>query len=156
MSAPDRIIHRNRVAFLKHFFTSQFVGFLAVGGSAALLNWSARILLGLWLGFSAAIMAAYAISMAFAFCLNSLFVFRHSARPRRKQARDFILINLAFFPLVWAASIGLDHALRYLGMRHATEAVAHAGAIGLPMMATFLLYKFFAFKEGEYGRPTTL
>lgn len=156
MSPPDRTDNHHHLAFLKHFFTRQFLGFLAVGGSAALLNWSARILLSLWLGFSTAILAAYAISTTFAFCLNSIFVFRHSARPRRKQARDFILINLAFFPLVWAASIGLDHALRYLGMRHATEAVAHAGAIGLPMMFTFLLYKFFAFREGEYVEPTAL
>jgi putative flippase GtrA len=103
--------------------------------------------------FSAALLAAYAISMTFAFCLNSLFVFRDSTRPRPKQARDFIMINIAFFPLVWAASIGLDHALRELGMRHATQAVAHAAAIGLPAMVTFLLYKFYAFREGIYGRP---
>jgi putative flippase GtrA len=128
------------------------MGFLTAGGSAALLQWSSRLLLSLWLEFSAAILAAYAISMPFAFCSNSLFVFRHAARPRQKQARDFMMINIAFFPLVCGASIGLDHALRNIGMRHATEAVAHASAIGLPMMVTFLLYKFFVFKEGVYGR----
>ncbi len=138
---------------LKHFLTRQFVAFLAVGSSAALLQWSSRMLLSRWLQFSAAILVAYAMSMTFAFCLNSLFVFRRSTRPRQKQARDFIAINLAFFPLVWAASIGLEHALHDLGMRHATEAVAHGCAIGLPTMVTFLLYKFSAFKEGQYGRP---
>ncbi len=138
---------------LKHFLTRQFLAFLAVGASAALLQWSSRIVLSHWLAFSAAIVPAYAMSMTFAFCLNSLFVFRQSTRPRQKQARDFIMINLAFFPVVWVAAIGFEHALRDLGMRHATEAVAHACAIGLPTMITFLLYKFSAFKEGEYGRP---
>ena len=138
---------------LKLFYTRQFLEFLAVGGSAALLQWSARMLLSHWLEFSAALLVAYAISLTFAFCLNSLFVFRHSTRPRQKQARDFIMINIAFFPLVWAASIGFDHALRTLGMQYGSQALGHACAIGLPTMMTFLLYKLFAFKEGAYGRP---
>ena len=31
------------------------------------------------------------------------------------------------------------------------EEIAHAIAITLPVMATFLLYKFFAFREKYYG-----
>jgi putative flippase GtrA len=130
-----------------HFLTRQFLGFVAVGGTAALLHWLARIALSHWLPFSLAVVMAYAVGMLVAFLLNSFFVFQRSTRPRRRQARDFIIINLASFPVVWLASIMLERALRMFGMVHYTEALAHAIAISLPMLATFLIYKFYAFKD---------
>lgn len=130
-----------------HFFTRQFLGFVAVGGTAALLHWLARIALSHWLPFALAVALAYAVGMLVAFLLNSFFVFQRSTRPRALQARDFVLINLASFPVVWLASIGLERGLRMLGMIDYTEALAHAVAISLPMLATFLIYKFHAFKD---------
>jgi putative flippase GtrA len=132
---------------IRHFFTRQFLGFVAVGGTAALLHWLARIALSQWLPFSMAVVVAYIVGMLVAFLLNSFFVFQQSTRPRAKQARDFVVINLASFPLVWLASMGLAHMLRALGHVHYTEALAHAIAISLPMLATFLIYKFYAFKD---------
>lgn len=132
---------------IRHFFTRQFLGFVAVGGTAALLHWLARIALSQWLPFSTAVVLAYAIGMLVAFLLNSFFVFRRSARPRARQARDFVIINLLSFPVVWLAAITLERGLRSLGMMHYTEALAHAIAISLPMLATFLIYKFYAFKD---------
>jgi putative flippase GtrA len=85
--------------------------------------------------------------MLVAFLLNSFFVFRNSTRPRARQVLDFVAINLVSFPVVWLASIELERALRTLGMVHYTEALAHAVAISLPMLATFLVYKFYAFKD---------
>jgi putative flippase GtrA len=132
---------------IAHFFTRQFVGFVAAGGTAALLHWLARIALSHWLPFSMAVAVAYVFGMAVAFGLNSFFVFKRSTRPRARQALDFAIINLASFPVVWLASIGLEHALRTMGMVRYTEALAHAIAISLPMLATFLVYKFYAFKD---------
>jgi putative flippase GtrA len=132
---------------IRHFFSRQFLGFVAVGGTAALLHWLARIALSQWLPFSLAVAMAYAVGMLVAFLLNSVFVFHRSTRPRSLQARDFVVINLASFPIVWAAAIGFEHALRALGLLHYTEALAHAIAISLPMLATFLIYKFHAFKD---------
>ena len=60
---------------IKLFVSKQFLGFLAVGGLAALLHWLARLLLSVWLPFSWAVIIAYAIGMAVAFLLNSIFVF---------------------------------------------------------------------------------
>jgi putative flippase GtrA len=130
-----------------HFFSRQFLGFVAVGGTAALLHWLARIGLSLWLPFPVAVALAYLVGMLVAFLLNTFFVFPRSTRPRTRQALDFVVINLASFPVVWVASIQLDKVLRAFGMTHYTEALAHAVAIALPMLATFLIYKFYAFKE---------
>lgn len=137
---------------IKHFFTKQFLGFLAVGGIAAFLHWLSRILLSNWLDFPVAVAAAYAVGMIVAFALNSFFVFPNSEKPRHKQARDFVIVNLSFFPLVWIASITIDQVLQGLGMMRHTQALAHAIAVALPMLATFLIYKFFAFKDASYGR----
>lgn len=137
---------------IKHFFTLQFLGFLAVGGVAALLHWLSRIVLSNWFSFSWAVVLAYAVGMVIAFTLNSLFVFPGSKKPKIKQARDFIVTNLCFFPAVWTIAIVINDALQSFGILRYSEAIAHGIAVGLPMFATFLIYKFIAFKDATYGR----
>lgn len=132
---------------IRHFLTWQFVGFLAVGGLAALLHWLARIGFSQWLPFALAVTCAYGVGMAVAFVLNGLFVFPNSERARHLQVRDFVLVNLAFFPVVWLAAVKINECLLALGFTWHHEALAHALAIPLPMLATFLIYKFFAFRE---------
>jgi putative flippase GtrA len=135
---------------IKYFFTKQFLGFLAVGGGAAFLHWLARLLLSVWLPFSWAVIVAYGIGMLVAFLLNSFFVFPKSKRSKVLQARDFVLVNLSFLPLVWLASMQVNSWLKTLGMMQHSEELAHAIAIAIPMLATFLIYKFFTFKEKGY------
>ena len=137
---------------IKHFFTRQFLGFLAVGGTAALLHWLSRVLLSVWLPFSWAVVIAYGIGMLVAFLLNSFFIFPKSIKARHIQARNFVMVNLSFFPVVWFASVHINNWLKSLGMASHSEELAHAMAIPLPMLATFLLYKFYAFKEQAYER----
>ena len=96
---------------LKHFLSRQFAGFLLVGVTAALLHWLARILLSLLMPFAWAVALAYGVGMAAAFLLNSFYVFPASDKPVEKQARDFIVINTAFFPVVWVVSIQLNRLL---------------------------------------------
>ena len=79
---------------ISHFFTKQFLGFLLVGGVAALLHWLSRIMLSNWMSFSSAVVIAYLFGMLTAFILNSFFVFPKSDKPKIKQARDFIFTNL--------------------------------------------------------------
>jgi putative flippase GtrA len=135
---------------IKYFFTKQFLGFLAVGGGAAFLHWLVRFLLSVWLPFSLAVIIAYGIGMLVAFLLNSFFVFPKSKRSKLLQARDFVLVNLSFLPLVWLAAIYVNNWLKTLGMIRHSEELAHAIAIAIPMLATFLIYKFFTFKEKSY------
>ncbi len=136
---------------LRHFVSRQFAGFLFAGGCAALLHWLARIALSLFMPYSWAVVFAYGVGMGVAFLLNSYFVFPASDKPVPKQARDFLVINVAFFPVVWAASMQLNRFLIDAGVDRYTEEIAHALAISIPVLATFLLYKFFAFREKYYG-----
>jgi len=136
---------------LRHFVSRQFAGFLLVGGFAALLHWLARILLSLLMPYSWAVALAYGVGMGTAFILNSYYVFPASDKPVDKQARDFVMINAAFFPVVWIVSIQLNGFLISQGMDRYTEEVAHALAISLPVLGTFLLYKFIAFRENYHG-----
>lgn len=134
-----------------HFLTRQFLGFVAVGGLAAFLHWLARIILSRWLPFAAAIVLAYLVGMAVAFALNRRFVFPRSDRPLQMQARDFVLVNLAFLPVVLAATILLESLFRSWGLAF-SKAFAHGIAVAIPTLATFLIYKFFAFRETMHGR----
>lgn len=134
---------------IKYFLTRQFLKFLAVGGTAAVLNWTTRLILSIWLSFSWAVILAYAFGMAFAFLLNSFFVFPKSKKLRHRQARDFVIVNLSFTPIVWLAAVQIDAMLRDFGMTLYSEELAHALAISLPVLASFLMYKFFAFDEAK-------
>ena len=136
---------------LGHFFTKQFLMFLIVGGGAAVLHWLVRIYLSLWLPFSSAVIIAYGIGMLVAFILNSLFVFPHSIKDKWQQARDFILVNLLFLPLVWLSSMYIKLCFLSFGVNNQAESLAHAIAIALPALGTFLFYKLVAFKEKAYG-----
>ncbi len=136
---------------LRHFLSRQFAGFLAVGGLAALLHWLSRVLLSALMPYSAAVALAYVVGMSVAFVLNSYYVFPTSDKPVARQARDFVAINLAFFPVVWVIAMGLNQFLPRIGIVQYAEEVAHALAISLPVLATFLLYKFYAFREKYYG-----
>jgi len=138
---------------VRHFFTRQFIKFLFVGATAAALHWLARYILDIWMSFSLAVALAYGVGMAVAFILNAIYVFPSSDKPRATQARDFILVNLAFFPVVWALSVLIEKTLRSFGLITYADDIAHAMAIPIPMLATFLIYKFFAFKETHKG-PT--
>ena len=136
---------------LRHFLSRPFVGFLLVGATAALLHWLARFALSAVLPYGWAVLLAYGVGMAIAFTLNSYYVFPASDKPVARQARDFIVINLAFMPVVWAAAMALNALLPRVGVVRYSEGVAHALAICLPVLATFLLYKFYAFREKYYG-----
>ena len=90
-------------------------------------------------------------NVVFLMCSNySFFVFPKSEKARHAQARDFVWINLSFFPVVWFFSLQINSWLKTIGMVSHSEELAHAIAIPLPMFATFLIYKFFAFKESNY------
>lgn len=134
-----------------HFLTRQFVLFLVVGGLAAFLHWLARIALSQWFNFSVAVVLAYSVGMAIAFSLNAVLVFPKSDKPRHLQARDFVLVNLAFLPVVWGASLLIEKPLTTWGLAY-PQAIAHGIAVALPAMLTFLIYKFFAFKERNNER----
>ena len=131
---------------IRHFLTPQFVVFLVVGSTAALLNWLSRIVFSIWVSYSTAVIIAYLLAMTCAFILNRIFVFPKSTRPVGRQARDFAITNIAFFPVVWLSSLLLVELIPYVVLTPYTEEIAHGIAIAIPMFATFLIYKFIAFR----------
>lgn len=134
---------------LRSLWSAQFVLFLAVGGTAAAVNWCARWGLSHWIGFGWAVVLAYLVGMAVAFAMNRRWVFPRSTRPVARQARDFTLVNLLSLTLVWLASLGFEAGLRALGMVHGTRELAHGVAVGLPALLSFHLYRLVAFREAD-------
>lgn len=131
---------------INHFLNTQFLAFLAVGSLAAAIHWLCRYFLSYWISFEYAVAIAYVFGIASAFILNKIYVFPNTNRSVNKQMRDFVLTNVAFFPVVWVMSILLVSVLSSAGVTMYTEGIAHGVAISIPMMATFLIYKFIAFK----------
>lgn len=134
---------------IRHFFSAQFLLFVMVGATAAVLHWLARYLLSYWLSFPVAVALAYCVGLGVAFELNRRFVFPASSRAAVHQGRDFLLVNLAFFPVVWGASLWIRDLLLSRGFDTYVEGVAHGIAIAIPVFVTFLIYKFFTFGEAR-------
>lgn len=132
---------------IKHFYSEQFLLFTLVGLIAALLHWLSRMVFSYWFDFSIAVGLAYFVGMLVAFILNRLYVFPKSVKPLYKQIYVFTITNLVFFPIVWISTIEIHKVLVINKFLFYTEAIAHAIAISLPMLITFLIYKMLAFKE---------
>ena len=130
---------------IKLFFTYQFLKFITVGLTAAILHWVARYLLNTVFSFSVSIVLAYCFGMFVAFILNRLFVFPDSKAPFRLQANRFILINASMFPIVWSFSVITNNILLDLDVPY-SQSIAHGLAVLLPSGITFLAYKLFSFK----------
>lgn len=120
--------------------------FLGVGGTAAAVNWLARWVFRHWTDYSMAVTLAYGCGLVTGFLLSRRFVFPGGARPVRTQAQEFVAINLAWFPVVWAASLVLASLLERVGMGSWSEGLAHGIATGLPAGGSFLIYKLHTFR----------
>lgn len=131
---------------IKHFLTKQFLKFLLVGGTAAGVNFLARIAINLWTSFFSAVVLAYFVGMTCAFILNRIFVFPESTRSLKLQIRDFCLTNFVAFWLVLGTSLGLKQIFENVGMNFYPAEVSHLIAVAVPTVVSFLIYKLFAFK----------
>lgn len=134
---------------IRHFLSVQFLTFLGVGITAALANWCTRYALSEALNYSLSVVLAYCVGISVAFLLNRRFVFPGSPRPIAVQAREFLLVNAAFMPVVWASAVALRYLLRYAGYDSIADGLAHAISLAVPAFATFLIYKFFTFARPE-------
>ncbi len=133
---------------IRHFLTKEFLRFLAVGSSAAIINWITRITISTWVPFSIAIILSYFLGMCYAFILNKIFVFPGSNRETKKQIRDFLITNAISLPIVWSLSLTLKSLLENeLGFYIYSEEIAHLLALSAPMLMSFSIYKFIAFSH---------
>lgn len=133
----------------RNFLTKQFLLFLGVGGTSAFVNWLSYFIFDLWFSFNIAISSAYFLGMACAFLLNSIFVFPNATQPLPHQIKVFVITNLSFFPVVWISTQAFNSFLVYWGVSKYSHAIAYGLALSIPMLVTFLIYKFIAFKDTD-------
>ena len=115
----------------------RFVRFLALGGLAAGVNWLSRFAWEPLLGFSAAVVAAYATGMLVAFLLFRAFVFPASPTPIARQVKFFVLVNLLGVAQVWLFANGLARILH--------PALAHAIGIAVPTLTSWFGHRALTF-----------
>ncbi len=132
------------------FFSRQFIAFLLAGGTAALVNFSSRIVIDIWLSYSTAIILAYGMGMVTAFLLYRFVVFRGSQRKVHHSVGYFCLVNLAALAQTWAISIALaGYLLPAVGVRWFVPEIAHFFGMAAPALTSFLGHKYLSFKNNE-------
>lgn len=106
--------------------------FVFCGGGAALVNWLARMAISPLVGFSAAVIIAYAIGILAGFVLYRSIVWPASERQWQQQVLPFIAVNLAGAAVVLIAALALVQVGSMLvGRSSLVEALAHGLAIAI-------------------------
>ena len=129
------------------YATSQFIRFLAVGGTALVVHWLSRFVFNWFVDYGWAIVLAYGLSMSVAYALNRIYVFPRSRRSYRFEVTAFFLVNIAAFPFVWVIAYVLGEwvLVRYLPAEP-SRAVAHGFAVTTPVFVNFALHKLVTFR----------
>ena len=118
---------------------SAVLRFLVCGGTAAAINWLARIALSAVMPFEPAVLVAYAIGMTAGFILYRTLVWPGGTVGWRAQVPAFLAVNAAGAVVVLAAAVGLEAAGAALaGPSPIVEAVAHGLASGIGAGATYV------------------
>lgn len=132
---------------IRQFLSRQFLIFLLTGGTAAVVNFSSRILYSVWLDFSSAVILAYISGMITAFVLAKLFVFKESQQTLQRSAVFFILVNLVAILQTWVISMGLAYyLLPLLGFSVFVPEIAHATGVIVPVFTSYLGHKRWSFQ----------
>ena len=132
---------------LSQFKSRQFVAFLVAGGLAAVANFGSRIVYSPWLGFSWAIVMAYATGMVTAFVLTRFFVFKQSQQPLKHSAFWFVLVNGVAVLQTWAISmLMLNYLLPAMGVEEFTHEIAHAAGVIVPVFTSYIGHKRLSFR----------
>lgn len=132
---------------IRSFASRQFVLFLMTGGTAAVVNFTSRILYNYWLDYSGSIIAAYLTGMVTAFVLARVFVFTKSSQELRRSALIFTLVNLVAVAQTWAISMALAHfVLPSAGVTRFAPEIAHAAGVVFPVFTSYLGHKHWSFR----------
>jgi putative flippase GtrA len=132
---------------IKQFMSRQFLMFLVTGGTAALVNFSSRIVYSNWLDFSSAVILAYITGMITAFTLAKIFVFKDSQNSIHHSAAYFVLVNMVAIVQTWAISIGLAYyLLPSLGVTFFVQEIAHAAGVIAPVFTSYIGHKRWSFR----------
>ncbi len=106
--------------------------FLFVGGSAALVNWLARIALSNWMQYELAVFLAYIIGMIVGYIGYRFLVYKASSHSVGAEILRFIAVNaISGVFVIFFASLLMRVILPYFGLSLYVEELGHAIAIAL-------------------------
>jgi putative flippase GtrA len=132
---------------IENFKSKQFLVFLVTGGIAALVNFFSRLIYNHWVGFSAAVIMAYATGMVTAFVLARTFVFPDSKQLLHRSVGFFVSVNLLGIAQTWLISmVMIEHLLPLFKITSYAPELAHAVGIVVPVFTSYLGHKHFSFK----------
>jgi putative flippase GtrA len=135
---------------------SQFLRFLAAGGTSAALNFSSRFLFSLAMSYELAVLFAYLVGIVSAYALMRWFVFDASGRGVGSELFRFTLINLVGLVQVWVISVGLVRLVfPWAGFDWYAEGVAHFLGLSSLAITSFFAHRHFSFRPAATGRAAT-
>jgi putative flippase GtrA len=130
--------------------SSAIVRFLLCGGTAAAINWFARIALSFVMPFEPAIVVAYAIGMTAGFLLYRHLVWPGQQMDWKAQVPAFLLVNAVGAGVVLGTAMGLERlGAGIFGPSAYVEAFAHGAAIAVGAVANYLGHSRITFAKAQ-------
>ena len=130
----------------------EFLAFMAVGGSAALVNMGARVVIGWATSYALSILLAYIAGLLTAFLLNRIFVFRAAGTDWHGHLVRFALVNVVSFTQVFLVTLLFAwKVFPAIGMNFHSETIAHAIGVASPTFTSYWLHRHYTF-SGAIGR----
>jgi len=131
------------------FLTSEFSRFLLAGGTAAVVNYISRAILGNYMSFSASIVVAYFLGMTTAFILFRFCVFSTPKQPLKlsKQIPYFFLVNgFAIVQILIVSILVEKYALQSVANLFIRQEIAHFMGLLLPAISSFYGHKYLTYR----------
>ena len=132
---------------IRQFKSRQFLLFILTGGTAAIVNFTSRIVLNAWLSFTVSIFFAYVLGAITAYCLTRAFVFARSRQPISHSIGFFIIINLIAILQTWGVSVVLaNYILPWLRVDSFKKEIGHGIGIIIPVFTSYVGHKKWTFR----------
>ncbi len=132
----------------------RIVLFLLVGGSAAFINWVARIILSLWLQYELSVLLAYIIGMIVGYLGYRFLVYQASNSSTQTEIMRFIAVNVfSGVIVVGVASLLVRLILPFLGQNMFVAETGHAIAIALGAFINYHAHAHITFANKSNAKP---
>ncbi len=140
---------------VKSFLTNpEFFRFLLVGGFAAIINFSSRILINTVYSFRVSVIIAYIIGMITAYVLSKFLVFSPSGKHPLKEFSYFAIVNGVAIIQVWVISVVLaEYLFPSWKLIFYPKEIAHFIGISIPVITSYYGHKYYSFKNNKIIQP---
>ncbi len=132
---------------ISQFGSKQFLKFLVVGGLAAIVNFSSRVVYSFYVHFPVAVAFAYLTGMIVAYVLSRFFVFHGSKQSLQSSLLLFTFVNLIALLQTFLITMIFAYLIfPYIGFVWYSHSVAHAIGICFPVFTSYLGHKHLTFR----------